>query len=264
MIGLAPVNMRPRMEEALDCIVPLLRGEAVTKKTDWFELNNARLSVGCYSRPTMEIAVASIRSPAGVAAAGRHGASVLVLSGVDDEALRHQVANWKIYEETCAKHGHKADRGRWSFAIQMHLAETREQAFRDVAYGLEKWIGYSNDIVPAPNPVPRGLPNPAQWVVDNQRAVIGTPDDAVREIERMLEITGGFGGFLVFAQDWANWGATKRSLELIAEEVRPRINGSNWLRQASYDRNAPIQEANRAAARAGVTDAMERFQKGRG
>jgi limonene 1,2-monooxygenase len=75
----------------------------------------------------------------------------------------------------------------------------------------------------------------------------------------MLEVTGGFGGILVFAQDWANWPATQRSLELIAEEVRPKLRGSNALRQASYDRNAPIQEANRALARAGIEEAQARF-----
>ena len=49
MFGIAPVDSRPRMDEALDCIVALLRGETVSKKTAWFELNEARLSVGCYS-----------------------------------------------------------------------------------------------------------------------------------------------------------------------------------------------------------------------
>ena len=127
-------------------------------------------------------------------------------------------------------------------------------------YGLEKWIGYANDIVPAPNPPPRGLADPASWMVENERAIIGTPDDAVAKIEHMLEVTGGFGGVLVFAQDWANWQATQRSLELIAEEVRPKLRGSNRLRQASYDRNAPIQEANRALARAGTEEALARYE----
>ena len=260
MFGLMPADLRPRMDEALDCIVPLLRGETVTRKTSWFELNEARLSVGCYSKPTMELAIASVRSPAGALAAGRYGASLLVLSGVDDTSLQHQTGNWKIYEETCGRHGHVADRSRWQFTVQMHLAETREQARKDVAYGLEKWIGYANDIVPAPNPPPRGLADPAGWMVENQRAIIGTPDDAVARIEHMLEVTGGFGGILVFAQDWANWQATQRSLELIAEEVRPKLNGSNRLRQASYDRNAPIQDANRALARVAIEEAQARFE----
>ncbi len=165
-----------------------------------------------------------------------------------------------IYEETCRRHGHTADRSRWQFAVQIHLAESREQARKDVEYGLEKWIGYANDIVPAPNPPPRGLADPASWMLKNERAIIGTPDDAVEKIEHMLEVTGGFGGILVFAQDWANWQATQRSLELIAEEVRPKLHGSNRLRQASYDRNAPIQDANRALARAGIEEALARSE----
>src|SRR5262245_44262798 len=260
MFGLAPVELRPRMEEALDCIVALLRGETVTKKTSWFELCEARLSVGCYSKPTMEIAIASVRSPAGAVAAGRHGAGLLVLSGVDDASLRHHASNWSIYDETCRRHGHTADRSRWQFTVQMHLAESGEQARKDVEYGLEKWIGYANDIVPAPNPPPRGLAAPVTWMRHKERASICTPDDAVAKIEHMFEITGGFGGILVFAQDWANWQATRRSLELIAEEVRPKLRDSNRLRQASYDRNAPIQDANRALARAGVEDALARFE----
>ncbi len=263
MFGLAPVDLRPRMDEALDCIVPLLRGETVTKKTSWFELCEARLSVGCYSKPTMELAIASVRSPAGALAAGRHGAGLLVLSGVDDASLKHHVSNWNIYEETCRRHDHTADRSRWQFTVQMHLAESREQARKEVEYGLEKWIGYANDIVPAPNPPPRGLADPAGWMLNNERAIIGTPDDAVAKIEHMLDVTGGFGGVLVFSHDWANWQATQRSLELIAEEVRPRLRGSNTLRQASYDRNAPDQDAHRAMAKAGTEEAVARFQTGK-
>jgi limonene 1,2-monooxygenase len=259
MFGIAPVDLRPRMDEALECIVPLLRGETVTKKTSWFELNEARLSVGCYTQPMMQMAIASVRSPAGALAAGRYGAGLLVLSGVDDASLKHHVANWGIYAETCSRHGHVPDRSRWQFTVQMHLAETREKAFEDVRYGLEKWIGYANDIVPAPNPPPRGLADPARWMVENQRAIIGTPDDAVDRIEHMQKVTGGFGGILVVAQDWANWQATQRSLELIAEEVRPRLRGSNVLRQTSHDRNASVQDDHRALARVAVEQAQARL-----
>ena len=259
MFGLKPTDLRPRMEEAWDCIVPLLKGELVTKKTDWFELKNARLGVGCYTRPTMELAVTSIRSPAGVLAAGRHGAGVLVLGGVDDASLEHHMANWRIYEETCAAHGHAADRAKWKFTILMHLAETRAQAKQDVEYGLHKWIGYSNDIVPAANPVPRGLADPVAYLWETQRAIVGTPEDAIRELKRVQKKVDGFGGVLVFQHDWANWPATLRSMELIAEEVRPHFTRANALRQDSYDRNAPHQDANRALARQGVAEAQARF-----
>ena len=77
MLAIPVASLRRRMDESLDTIVALMKGETVTKKTDWFELKEARLSVGSFTEPMAEIAVTSIRSPAGVAAAGRHGLGVL-------------------------------------------------------------------------------------------------------------------------------------------------------------------------------------------
>jgi len=68
---------------------------------------------------------------------------------------------------------------------------------------------------------------------------------------------------LVFAQDWANWPATQRSLQLIAEEVRPKLNRSNLLRQASYDRNAPIKDENRTLAQTAIEAAQARYAAGK-
>ena len=58
-------------------------------------------------------------------------------------------------------------------------------------------------------------------------AVIGTPDDAIEQIERITETTGGFGTFLNLVGNWADSQPTKRSYELIARYVIPAINGVN-------------------------------------
>jgi len=260
MFGLRPSDLRPRMEEALDVIMPLLRGETVSMKTDWFELNEARLQIGCYTQPTIETAITSVRSPAGVVAAGKYGAGVLVLGGIDDASLAHHASNWRIYEETATQHGHVPDRGSWRITMHIHLAETREQAWKDCAYGLERYIDYANDVVPSPNPIPRGLPDPVKYINESQRGIIGTPEDAIREIERVQEALGGFGAVLIFQHDWANWQASLRSMELIAEEVRPHFARANRLRKASYATIAPNQEENRAMARAAVAEATARFE----
>ena len=47
-------------------------------KSDWFELDEARLQMTPYSRPSVEIAVASQVSPTGARAAGQHGAGPAV------------------------------------------------------------------------------------------------------------------------------------------------------------------------------------------
>ena len=52
-------------DESLDVIMELMQGRVVTKKTDWFDLREARLQYKSYSQPMMEMAVASSRSPTG-------------------------------------------------------------------------------------------------------------------------------------------------------------------------------------------------------
>src|SRR5580698_6169302 len=44
-MGIAPTRQRDMMDEALDVIVRLLRGEVVSKETDLFKLINARLQM---------------------------------------------------------------------------------------------------------------------------------------------------------------------------------------------------------------------------
>src|SRR5208282_5907761 len=129
-------DLRPRMEESLDTVVALMKGETVTRKTDWFELHEARLSVGCFTEPMMEIAVTTIRSPAGVVAAGRHGLGVLTLGHMNDAVLEHHTTNWNIYEDECRKHGHTPDRSKWRITLMMHVAETREKALADTGWGF--------------------------------------------------------------------------------------------------------------------------------
>ena len=62
----------------MDAIMRLLKcEEPVTMKTDWFEMNQARLHLAPYSDPHFEIAVASTITPFGMIAAGTHGVGVL-------------------------------------------------------------------------------------------------------------------------------------------------------------------------------------------
>ena len=80
-IGLKPADQRRRMNESLDAIVRLMRGEMVTEKTDWYTLQSARLQLQPYTQPEMEMAVASARSPVGVVASGRHGLGMISIGG---------------------------------------------------------------------------------------------------------------------------------------------------------------------------------------
>jgi alkanesulfonate monooxygenase SsuD/methylene tetrahydromethanopterin reductase-like flavin-dependent oxidoreductase (luciferase family) len=107
-IGLKAADQRRRMNESLDCIMPLMRGETITQKTDWFTLNEARLQLMPYSQPGMEMAVACSRSPVGAVASGKHGIGMLSIGGTSDDALKAHANNWAIHEEDAAKAGKKS------------------------------------------------------------------------------------------------------------------------------------------------------------
>jgi limonene 1,2-monooxygenase len=80
-IGLKAADQRRRMAESLDCIMELMQGQTVSRKTDWFTLNEARLQLASYSQPGMEMAVACSRSPVGAVASGKHGIGMLSIGG---------------------------------------------------------------------------------------------------------------------------------------------------------------------------------------
>ncbi len=260
-MGIDARQSRRMMEEALEVIIPLLEGERVSAATDWFTLEDARLQHASYTRPRMEMAVTSIRSPAGALLAGRYGLGLLSLGGRSDDALAAYAKNWGIYAETAAANGHVADRARFRIAVQMHIADTREQALKDIRFGVEEWGRYARDVLPL-GPVPKEVTNIAEFIIESRRAIVGTPDDAIREIEHMQAGSGGFGVVMFMCHDWADWAATRRSYELFARHVIPHFQGQFAMRRNSYDDAAARQPEFRAAALDGVAAATAQYEAG--
>jgi limonene 1,2-monooxygenase len=253
-IGLKAADQRRRMTESLDCIMELMQGGTVDRKTDWFTLNQARLQLMPYTQPTMEMAVACSRSPVGAVASGKHGIGMLSIGGTSDEALLGHAKNWSIHEEAAAKAGKKTDRSKWRIVTFAHVAETREKARADMAYGLADFARYFTDVATFPI-IPPDVSDPVDFLTTSGLACIGTPDDCIRHFERLwLGSNGGFGAVLLLAHNWADWEATKRSYELYARYVMPHFSGANIPRAASYqwcgDNRAEFSAKRQAAARA--------------
>jgi limonene 1,2-monooxygenase len=105
------------------------------------------------------------------------------------------------------------------------LAETREQARRDVSHGIVEFNHYFRHVVPG------GMwsgETAEELLAENdikRTAIIGTPDDAVERLQELEEASGGFGTFLIMTSDWATPDATRRSLELFAQHVMPKFDG---------------------------------------
>jgi limonene 1,2-monooxygenase len=57
--------------------------------------------------------------------------------------------------------------------------------------------------------------------------VIGTPERARAQVQRLWDQSGGFGCMLGLGHEWANPAATRRSAELFAADVMPHFQGQS-------------------------------------
>ncbi len=228
MMGISPPTQRPRMEEAMGVIMRLFTEvEPFSHEAEWFTLRNARLQVRPYTQPHMPIAVAAVSSPAGMVTAGKFGAGVLTFSLPRGENARPLKEFWGIAEQTAAEHGNVMDRSEWRIVIPTHLAESKQEAMDQIRAGAYRYhreyrnatLNLETDIEVSPETLPETMAEQGDWCV-------GTPEDLVAWIERVQEMSGGFGGVMVQVVDWASREHMMHSFELIARNVMPRFQQS--------------------------------------
>ncbi|NBC23568.1 MAG: LLM class flavin-dependent oxidoreductase [Gammaproteobacteria bacterium] len=234
MLGVPVDEQRDRMVEAVEVILRLFQGEVVSEQTAWFNLTNARCQLLPYSKPYPEMAVASSVTPSGGRLAGKHGFGMLCVAATNTAGYDALSINWEVANKVAAEHGRTMDPACLRLVGPMHLAETREEARRDVAYGFEKWRGYFSSINPMGAPGAEDK-DPIDAMIESGAAVIGTPDDAIAQIERLEEKIPDFGCFLFLAHNWASFDKTKRSYELFARHVKPHFQGANRARRESLE-----------------------------
>jgi limonene 1,2-monooxygenase len=117
----------------------------------------------------------------------------------------------------------------------MHVAETEQEALDNCRYGLERVFDYLGHVVPTGPVTATTYEGRVQEMNASGSAVIGTPEMAVAQIQRLVDQSGGFGAFLCFGGDIADLEATKRSYELIAQYVMPHFQHQLVAPQASYE-----------------------------
>ena len=226
MMGIEVEKQREMMDEAIGALVPLLRGETVNMKTDWFQCADARLQLKPYTRPHVEIAVASQVSPSGARAAGKYGLSLLSIGATSTGGFNALASNWQICEQRAREFGQVVSRDRWRLVAPMHIAETREKARENVRFGLAQWLDYFLRVAALPLAPQGSIDDAVDAMNASGFAVIGDVDDAIAQVDRLQKQSGGFGCLLQMAHEWADDEATRKSYELVARYVMPRYQGS--------------------------------------
>jgi limonene 1,2-monooxygenase len=267
MMGIDYRENRLRMEQSMDAIMHLFSSdEPLTMDCGWFKIVDGVLNYKTYQRPHPPIAVAAVSSPGGPRIAGKYGLPLLSMTGQDDANIATLAEHWRVMETRAAEFGTApADRSQWRLVGPMHIAETREQAEKDVEFGLEEWMAYffrSRDYFKVYDGDGAEIHNATavQKIRYTKFGVIGTPEDAISHIERLQEKTGGFGEFMFLQHDWANPAATTRSLELFAEYVIPHFQDQLGRREEGWAYDAANVQETKDHMRAGLDEARKRHE----
>jgi limonene 1,2-monooxygenase len=244
MLGIQPAEQRRMMNESLACLIDLFEGRTVNCETNWFTLRDARLQLLPYQRPRMEMSVACAVTPTGPVTAGRFGLGMLSLAASSSAGYAALADHWSSHEAAASENGHMARRENWRVVVNMHVAESREQALADLEWGALDMIDYVRGVTGSFTESMLGhIRTPADAVARLTTEGLGvfgilqagTPDDIIAYIEALLEQSGGFGCLMFLAHNSADFEAVKKSYELFARYVIPHFRSSNHNREASIE-----------------------------
>ncbi|TDV49760.1 LLM class flavin-dependent oxidoreductase [Actinophytocola oryzae] len=231
ILGIDPATARDRLSSALETIQPLLAGEEVTARTDWFEMNEARVQIRPVGAP-IEMVVASAATPFSMRLAGRLGINAMshvappwgAIRAGQDIGVDRLPGQWQHLEEAA---GGVRDRGEWRLVVPVHVTDSLTQGRNEL---LDGWAHQRVDLYRNTLGVPIPTSDTAQekafdYTVEQGGIITGSPEDCVSAITALAERVDGFGGLLLSYQDWAPAPERLRSLELFARQVMPRLRG---------------------------------------
>jgi limonene 1,2-monooxygenase len=230
MIGIDSSTQRDALEQDTAVLMHLLTNdEPISIETERYKLVEARLQLDTYTNPLFEVATAAIVSPSGPRLAGKHDLGMISIGATSAGGFDAVAHHWNTLTERAAEFGHTPDRSRWRLVAPFHVAETRDQAIKDVRHGIDAWCDYLQHTASTPQMQVQGTTTDEriEWVIESGTGVIGTYEDAINQIERLWEQSnGGFGTMLLFDHNWANWSAKKEHYHLFANYVMPHFQGT--------------------------------------
>ena len=165
-----------------------------------------------------------------------------------------------------AEYGTAPRRDRWRLVGPMHLAETAEQAIEDVRFGLDDWADYTQHVLAAPHFRAAGstFAERVEWVNETGLGVIGTPDMAIAQIERLEAQSGGFGWYMMMQHQRALARGHRAQLRAVRPPRRAAFQGTaERLRAAAEYARSRWSELDRAQADA-IRAATDRHAAERG
>lgn len=151
-------------------------------------------------------------------------------------------SHWQNYCEGKRKAGQTANPDDWRIARTIFVADDdkvarrygRDDAMSPYRYYwrmlLYKNLKAGRQIVFKVDPSQPDSELTEDYLLDNL-VIYGTPDKVAEEILKLREEAGDFGEIVYAGMDWVDPALAKRSMELMATEVMPRVNRAIGSRQ---------------------------------
>ena len=185
-----------------------------------------------YQQPHPPIAVAGMSPyPFFVKEAARRGWIAVSANFIPPASA---ATHWQRYVEGCAEAGIEPDGAKWHLARTVLVTETDGEAQAYLARpecapryyfhylsALMKKAGFAQ--------IMKGLEQfsddelTVDWALDNI-VIAGSPATVTEKLLAVREQVGPFGALVLTGLDWDDKGVWKRSMELMAREVMPRLD----------------------------------------
>ncbi|MBM85255.1 MAG: LLM class flavin-dependent oxidoreductase [Rhodospirillaceae bacterium] len=239
------------MVEAIDMMIEIwandppyrIKGEHWNVTTGDWVYDDIGLGRMCkpYQKPHPPIAISAMSPSSGsIKFAGSRGYIPLSANFIGTWSVK---THWEVYAEAASKAGHPTDPEIWRVARNIHVDETDAAAeefvkalgqstdwYFDYLYKIFERADMKTPFVINQNDDPAELT--ARDLRDNY-TIHGSPDTVVEKIMELREQVGHFGTLAATAQDWTDKPRMKRSMELLAKEVMPKVNSIIGSRDAA-------------------------------
>jgi alkanesulfonate monooxygenase SsuD/methylene tetrahydromethanopterin reductase-like flavin-dependent oxidoreductase (luciferase family) len=230
--------------EAIDQVLAIWAGEAPydlqgqfwtisTRRTMNRETGQGSI-VKPYQRPHPPIVVTAVAPfSKGVVSAAERGWTPISANFLQPNWV---ASHWPKYQEGCANAGRTADPADWRVAKSIFVADDEATAQRYAKGHDGPYAYYFHSLMtklikngrPELFKADRDMPDAAvtlEYVLDSL-VIWGTVDSVVEQLLAFRERIGDFGTLLYAGHDWADAALARRSMELMATEVMPRVNAA--------------------------------------
>jgi len=230
--------------EAIDQVLAIWAGEApYDLHGDYWTISTQRTMnresgqgsiVKPYQRPHPPIVVTAVAPfSKGVVSAAQRGWTPISANFLQPNWV---ASHWPKYAEGCAAGGRPAHPADWRVAKSVFVADDEPTARRYAKGHDGPYAYYFHSLMtklikngrPELFKADPSLPDAAitlDYVLDSL-VICGTVDSVVEQLLAFREKIGDFGTLLYAGHDWVDPALARRSMELMATEVMPRVNAA--------------------------------------